>query len=81
MGGPRQDVLADDRNKRWDDDAVGELLLELKRLRDLDVRLHAHAPGTAEHEAASAEVDAQGNRVMDRFRDIRRNGGHRTQRL
>ena len=64
--------MANGTEERREDDAIRDLLRELQDLRELDARRHAHSPGTPAHEAASAEVDAQSKRMMDRFRDVSR---------
>ena len=55
---------------------IEELLRELEELRELDQRRNAHAPGSADHDAATLEVDLRSRRLMDRFRDLK-DGGSR----
>jgi hypothetical protein len=52
------------------DNTTRDLLAELAELRDLDRTRNAQPPGSAEHEAASAAVDALSKRVMNRSRDV-----------
>jgi hypothetical protein len=62
-------LQANDERVR-DEAAMRELLAELDALRELDRRRQGYVPGTPAFEAASSEVDARANRVMDRFRDV-----------
>ena len=83
MAGPR---FAWPRGHRWGKalahgqrdgrDAIDELIRELAELKELDRLRNAHAPGSADHDAATIEVDARSRRLMDRFRDLheRRSG-------
>lgn len=50
-------------------DAVRGLLRELAELRALDLRRHAHPPGSSASDRATAELDARTILVMDHFRD------------
>ncbi len=63
-------MLQPKEDRVWDEAAIRELLAELDALRELDRRRQGHVPGTPAFEAASLEVDARANRVMDRFRDV-----------
>jgi hypothetical protein len=62
--------LAKQENEGRDARAIDDLLRELAELRELDRRRHAHAPGSAAHDAASVEVDLRSRRLFDRFRDL-----------
>jgi hypothetical protein len=62
--------LASREQEGRDTSAIDDLLKELAELRELDRRRQAHAPGSADHDRATQEVDLRGRRLMDRFRDF-----------
>jgi hypothetical protein len=63
--------LTDKDHKGRDAIAIDQLLHELAELRELDRLRNAHAPGSADHDAATLEVDLRSRRLMDRFRDLK----------
>lgn len=62
--------MAENSELERDTLAMEELLRELIEVRELDQVRHAHAPGSADADKATREIDSRSRRLMDRFRDV-----------